>query len=956
MKLLSQTLLSAAILAGLASGASASDTRHVSYEYNNFGQVTQIDGPRTDVSDITQFSYDDRGHLTSVTNALGHTTQLQDFTALGSPQRVVDANGVTTELTYNVRGWLTSSSTAGATTQYVYDAIGQVTQITLPSGASLSYEYDNAGRLTAVSNSQGERIEYTLDAMGNRTQQVLKSSTGELVQTQSQVFDELGRLIRSVGAAGQTSKVSYDVNSNTTGAVDANNHGSSYGFDALNRLVSSTDALNQVTKLDYDAQGNLAKVSAPNGAVTQYEYNGFGELFKRISADTGVTTYQYDSAGNITQKTDARGEVTQYRYDALNRLTERTYPSQPKLNVTYQYDETDSGNVGIGRLTGVKDQAGLIAYYYNAQGNLTSVMRGMYVAGHELVYNTQYQYSNAGYITGITYPSGASVSYARNSLGQVTAINFSHSGSDDAISVAQNISYLPFGPVQSLTWGNGLTLNRQYDQDFQLTSQSVQGIQSLSYGYDAVGNILSIDDGLQASLNQKFEYDALDHLALESGYFGQKTYQFDEVGNRTQRVWTTKADASGNSQTKKQVLSYHDNSNRLNKLDNQTVSLDAMGNTLASRGANATYDTRGRLSSMTVNGELRAKYTYNAIGERVVKERILGGQSYYGVYQYDLAGQLLAEANYSSTRKLLDRHYVWLGSMPVAMVEVHYQGNGKVANTQVSYIHADHLNTPRRATNTKGNIVWAWYSDAYGVGQVADNPDGDGQTVTLNLRFPGQYYDAESGLFYNYFRDYDPSTGRYIESDPIGLSGGLNTFAYVEGNPANYVDPFGLQLTTVDSWCGQNPKACAAAMRGAKAGARQKTGTKAIPSDSQCDNDDDDECQSNISRQSAMEMAYAFAGISPGSDDAVAMPWSEYRPPAGLGRGTKEFAETMQNLYTSGASNYGHYLPNGAKVVEHPQGHPDQTGPGHPEHHKCPHFHARLPNGYERIFEYKPGT
>ncbi|MBU2709336.1 hypothetical protein KCM76_25295, partial [Zooshikella marina] len=313
------------------------------------------------------------------------------------------------------------------------------------------------------------------------------------------------------------------------------------------------------------------------------------------------------------------------------------------------------------------------------------------------------------------------------------------------------------------------------------------------YGYDAVGNILSIDDGLQASLNQKFEYDALDRLALESGYFGQKTYQFDEVGNRTQRVWTTKADASGNSQTKKQVLSYHNNSNRLNKLDNQTVSLDAMGNTLASQGANATYDARGRLSSMTVNGELRAKYTYNAIGERVVKERILGGQSYYGVYQYDLAGQLLAEANYSSTRKLLDRHYVWLGSMPVAMIEVHYQGNGKVANTQVSYIHSDHLNTPRRATNTEGNIVWAWYSDAYGVGQVADNPDGDGQTVTLNLRFPGQYYDAESGLFYNYFRDYDPSTGRYIESDPIGLNGGLNTFAYVEGNPVGYIDPLGLE-------------------------------------------------------------------------------------------------------------------------------------------------------------------
>ncbi|MBG4128991.1 RHS repeat protein, partial [Pseudomonas aeruginosa] len=112
---------------------------------------------------------------------------------------------------------------------------------------------------------------------------------------------------------------------------------------------------------------------------------------------------------------------------------------------------------------------------------------------------------------------------------------------------------------------------------------------------------------------------------------------------------------------------------------------------------------------------------------------------------------------------------------------------GKVGNPTLLYLHGDHLDTPRLATDASGQIAWQWQSDAFGRGEALSQG-----STQVNLRFPGQYYDAESGLHYNYFRDYDPETGRYVESDPIGLKGGLNTYGYVYGNPLTYSDPKGL--------------------------------------------------------------------------------------------------------------------------------------------------------------------
>jgi len=111
----------------------------------------------------------------------------------------------------------------------------------------------------------------------------------------------------------------------------------------------------------------------------------------------------------------------------------------------------------------------------------------------------------------------------------------------------------------------------------------------------------------------------------------------------------------------------------------------------------------------------------------------------------------------------------------------------------VYFIHADELGTPRVVTDTTNKAVWQWDGDAFGRGLPNQDPLKTGKSFVYHLRYPGQYYDTESGLHYNYFRDYDPETGRYIQSDPIGLAGGFNTYAYVGGNPLNFIDPFGLR-------------------------------------------------------------------------------------------------------------------------------------------------------------------
>jgi YD repeat-containing protein len=626
--------------------APGEDVRTWTYAYTPEGLLDTLDGPRTDVADVTDYDYDPAGNPTGVTNALGHQTRITAHDGRGLPLTVIDPNGITTDLAYDIAGRLLSRRVDPgpneAVTTFGYDPAGNLTSVAPPDGQTLTYVYDPARRLTEVHNDLGEKIVYTLDAEGNREKEETFSATGALQRTQSRVFDELGRLLRDIGAAGQTTAYAYDSNGNLASATDPVGAVTQHAYDALNRLIATTDHLQGETNYAYDARDNLVGVDDPRGVVTTYRRNGFGEVVALESPDSGVTVTRYDPAGNPTRREDAAGAVTQYAYDALNRVTAKTFPGDPALDVTYGYDDLTPGRHGIGRPTRVDEATGWAELSYDARGNVTLERRN--IGG--IAYDTAYAYDLADRLVETTYPSGRIVTYERDALGRVSAVTTRADELAPEVTLAGNIAYKPFGPLVALDYGNGQALDLAYDLDYHLTdldtSDGFTPVQDLAYGYDPAGNVTGIADNLDLARDQSFVYDALHRLTQASGLYGQIDYGYDATGNRESRTVS-----NGTSLTE----TYFNDllSNRLESLDRSDATSRAFaynqrGDTVRDArpdGAvtDLAYDAAGRLAAAARDGAALANYRFNARGERVAK--VAGGRRTHSLY--DTRGQLLAE-------------------------------------------------------------------------------------------------------------------------------------------------------------------------------------------------------------------------------------------------------------------------------------------------------------------------
>ncbi len=767
------------------------------------GLVLSKDGPRSDVQDVTRYSYyltaDESGcgvfggschragDLQSETNALGQVTTRLAYDRNGRVRRLRDATGTIHDFGYSTRGKLTAiternsvdgaASTNDRVTSLSYDATGNVASIVDPDGVSLSYTYDDAHRLVQINDGAGNNIRYTLDVAGNRTKEEVFDAGGGLKRSLSRVYNKLGQLVSQKTAAGNSTDFTYDLANNVQLITDALKRKTQFDYDPYgrpSRVLQDVSGMAVETRYEYDVEGRTTKVVDPKGLATIYGYSGLGDLLNRQSPDTGATTASYNSAGQPAKQVDANGTASSYTYDALGRVVRKVYGNEA-IVASYVYDQVETicspdESFATGRLSSMQDDGAKTQYCYDRSGNVT---RKVQTSSGQSV-GVSYAYTNAGRLRSVTYPDGTVADYKRDAAGTVTEIGVTRPGAARVVLLSSAKRH-PFGPSAGWAYGNGRTLARDVDQDYRPSALigSGSGALNAAFSFSAVGELTGLTSGGTGATSVSLTYDALSRLtAFKDAATGSiiDSYSYDVTGNRT----------SAKVNGAEQAYAYPSDSHRLQSVAGVSRAYDAAGNTLSIQGVDRefAYNAMGRLSAVKRNGTVAAEYHYNDLGQQIARKA--GGASALSLY--DERGQWLGEYDQAGIAR---QQVIWLDNLPVGLLK----------GSALYYVQPDHLGTPRVVVDPARDVaVWTWdlKGEAFGATAPNEDPDQDGTLFEFAMRFPGQRYDAESGLHYNVQRDYDPASGRFVTSDPLGLQGGISTYGYVKGNPLVSVDPDGM--------------------------------------------------------------------------------------------------------------------------------------------------------------------
>jgi YD repeat-containing protein len=358
-------------------------------------------------------------------------------------------------------------------------------------------------------------------------------------------------------------------------------------------------------------------VTDPNGNATSYVYDGVGDVIQQTSPDSGKIVYHYDLACKLIQKVDAAGNITNNTFDALDRILTTTYPADATENVAYAYDQAGHG-FGIGWLTSLTGAAGSLSRTYDDRGNRLSETR---VSGATTL-NTVYTYDAANRIASIAYPSGWTVSQTRDIMGRIYQLPVAAPGGVSAGNAITNATYEPFGPLYTLTYGNGVNESRHFDLDYRVTALADVGtsaIQGLGYAYDAADNVLSIADAVTTGNSQALGYDVLNRLTSATGAYGAFGWTYDKLGNRLTQTLAGTATAYGYTAGTSRLASIIAGGITTPVGYTATGNISSIPPATGSPVATLSYNAANRLASVTGTPVTISSMVYDAFGRRFSK-------------------------------------------------------------------------------------------------------------------------------------------------------------------------------------------------------------------------------------------------------------------------------------------------------------------------------------------------
>ncbi|MER7077445.1 RHS repeat-associated core domain-containing protein [Saccharopolyspora kobensis] len=744
---------------------------------------------RTDpIGRTTRYEYDDAGNLIAVTRPDGSQARFE-YNDLRLPITVIAPDGTVSRREYDERGNLVRVvDPLGAVTRYVYDERGHLTSITDALGNVQQVETDAAGLTIAISKPLGNRTRYERDGFGR-----LAAVTDPLGGTTRFGWTVDGKPAYRNLPDGAIERWVYDGEGNLRARVDA--LGQVTATEVTHFDLPSAVVRPDGTRLEfgYDTELRLVSVTNEQGLVWRYEYDVAGNLVREIDFNDRAVSYRYDAAGQLVERTNGAGETAQFVRDALGNVIERRGRTSTS---TFTYDL-------LGRLTEAMDGDTRVTYRRDAIGRVISEsVNGRTVSS---------VYDALGRRIHRRTPSGAESKWEYDSNSNLAALH--------TAGQTLTFGYDAAGREVQRQIGADTVLAQAWDVNHRLLSQSVVGasgrrMQERSYSYRADGYLAGIDDQLTGP--RHFELDPAGRVTAVSGSGWDERYAYDEAGNPSHAAWPVLPESADVDELGAREYS----GTLVRRVGNVRYEHDAQGRVVLRQRKRLSHkpdtwryywDDDDRLVEVLTPDGSRWRYRYDALGRRVAKQRLSpDGAQVLEQTEFTWDGSVLAEQAHTvgisgGSGLGPPRVTVWEyepGTFrPLTQTERAPLRNApqQWIDEQFFSIITDLVGTPTELINDRGGIAWFQRTTLWGKPTAQSSAGG-----YTPLRFPGQYYDQESGLNYNFHRHYDPSSGYYVSADPLGLVPGPHPHRYVS-NPTEFVDPLGLAPYKLNLGSGQNP-------------------------------------------------------------------------------------------------------------------------------------------------------